>query len=88
MNNNDASRMLPYPVPTMPRTLRIVSTGEVVIFMGINHSEFVDPKQKVRVQNSKKEIFEVLLRDTTAATDKEMLDFCKIFPECDWLPLP
>jgi hypothetical protein len=84
MNNNDAAQMLPYPPPTFPRLLRIVSTGEIVRCMGFTPSEFVDPKQTVKVRSLKRETFEVLYRDTERATDDEFLKFCQKWPECDW----
>lgn len=83
MKNTNAE-ILPFPVPNMSRILRIVSTGEIVRFMGITKSKFYDPNQPVTVRSLERKTFEVPYRDVTAATDDESLKFLKSWPEVDW----
>lgn len=71
-------------MPTMARLLKIVSTGEIVRFMGFTKSDFYDPNQPVTVRSLERKTFEVPYRDLTAADDKEFLEFCGKWPECDW----
>jgi len=83
MKNHNAE-ILPFPVPNMPRLLRVASSGEIVRFMGITKSKFHDPNQPVTVRGLERKTFEVPYRDVTAATDDESLNFLKVWPEADW----